>query len=1085
MTQKSVFDLPISAGIYTEQTERGAQGAWRDADKVRFRKGLAEKIGGWVQLSPQFIGTARRLRDWTSLDGQVWTAIGTDKKLYVWQNGNPPQLYDITPLRDSGALSNPFSTTLDSSVVTVTHANHGLNVGDYVRFFNAVTFNNILVSGEYTVANVTTQNTYTIVDEQVANATGTNGGGASVQYEYDIPVGTESVQVAVGYGTGRYGTDRVNGYGTPALEGGVLLVGIRTWTLDNWGEDLLACPRGGPIYWWDKSKGTGARAEALGGDAPEVNEGVIISQRDRHVIALGAYDYFNNRADPLLIRWSSTEDLEDWVPTSSNTSGDLRLYSGSKIVAAVRSRLELVIFTDVSVHTLPFVGGFDVFGLNIVGENVSILGPNCAVPVDSRVFFMAEADFYVYDGIVRTLPCDVRNFVYDNLNVIQKDKIYGGLNREFNECWWFYPSYDPLTWVQQDFSLGLPPGYQIADSSSTQPNLYDDVLFQGDFEGSNGSTTYTEESNYAAVGTFAGATQISTTSPIFDTSSLDLGSAAASEYVRFPIATLDVPDWDGTGRILTGEVTFRLDTLHSSGTKDICLVGDSDFSIFRCGVYRSGGTTRLRAGFSQTGGLSPAVTINAGTDYVVIVESDYTAGAGNGVERTWFGPKGGTISLLETKTGQTAKDPTIMATEFVSFGGSPGLFGTDGVVDHTRITNSTIGRYGTASTVTIDDPYPVVNDPGGPGDVGYVYTFNAAGYTEVAATADNNYEHDYFLINDEPILTPTLSEYAVEVDVNTTHTGGLAGLCFLRTNVTGTVQTDADDCNQWMVELDYTNNLVQIVKKEAAAPAAPDNLGGNTVNFTTLTGSAMAQGEKYIIKVQFSTPQITVWVQRAGVDYQAFQFNMSTAELALFTGGSMGLHMRSAFPNDDNYRFYNLAAGPIGSITAADFDISPIEVNRYVMYNYEEDTWSIGKMVRTAWADRSPQLEKAYAAGVDGYLYQHETGTDDNGAAMPAYIQSFDMEVPQSGEELMHVDQLIPDFLELEGECEVYLTGRKYPQDITRISKGPYTVSPGTRKLSTRIRARQIALRVESVNTGDKWRFGTWRGRAGAHGKRG
>ena len=234
--------------------------------------------------------------------------------------------------------------------------------------------------------------------------------------------------------------------------------------------------------------------------------------------------------------------------------------------------------------------------------------------------------------------------------------------------------------------------------------LYNDVLFQADFEGTHGATAYTEESSYAAVATFNGATQISTTSPLWDTSSGDLGSAAVTEFIEFPIQIGDVADWDGTGRFLTGEVVFRLDTKHTSGTKDIVMVGDSDFQIFRVGVYVSGGDTRLRAGFSTSNGLSPSITLNAGTDYVVIVESDYTPGAGSSIERTWFGPVGGTISLIQTRATETAKNPSAVTRE-IRFGGDTGLFGTDGHVDHTRITNSTVGRYGTASTVTIADPY--------------------------------------------------------------------------------------------------------------------------------------------------------------------------------------------------------------------------------------------------------------------------------------------------------------------------------------------------------------------------------------------
>jgi len=1074
MTQKQIFDLPIGAGQYTEQSERGAQGRWYTMDKVRFRKGLAEKIGGWVKIEPQFVGTARRLRDWTSLDGKMWSAVATDTKLYLWQDN---ELFDITPLRRTVTLAAPFATTNGSNIVTVTDVAHGAQTGDYVTFSGAIAINGILIDGEYQVQAVLTNDTYQLVDDQTANADGSGGGGLSVLAEYQISPGEGSAITATGYGSGPYGAEA---YGT-ARTGSNFVVGIRTWSLDTWGEDLLACPRGGAIYWWDRSGGTSNRATALGGDAPPINEYMIVSQRDRHIIALGAYDYFNNAEDPLLIRWSSTEDLNDWVPTSTNTAGDLRLYSGSKIVAGVRSRLETVIFTDVSVHTLPFVGGFDVFGLNIVGENVSILGPNAAVPIDHRVLFMAESDFYIYDGIVKVLPCDVRNLVYSNLNPQQRDKVYGGLNREFNEVWWFYPSYDTDAWVQTDFSLGLPPGYELANSSTLPVSLYDDVLFQADFEGSNGSTTYTEESSYAAAATFNGATQISTTSPILNTSSGDLGSAAATEYIEFPIQLADVPDWDGTGRFLTYEIIFRLDTLHTFGTKYVMQVGDSDFQLLNMGVYYSGGLYRLRAGFTNSGGLTPVVTLTQGVNYVVIVEGDYTAGAGNGVERVWFGPQAGTVSLIDTTTSLTAKDPTGVTRE-IRFGGSAGLFGTDATVDHVRITNSTTGRYGTASTVTIDDPYELTGGGGGPGDIGYTYAFESGGFTECVASADNNYEHDYFLINDEPILSPTESEYAVEIDVNPSNppSVGRAGLCFLRTDLTGTGETDADDCQQLMFELNYNDNRVEIWKKTSAGVAAPTNQGSNTLDFTTLTGSAMVTGQKYVLTVQYDAPTLTAYVD--GV--QAFQFNLDATEQVQFASGTAGLHQAPGV-NNDLYRFYNFAAGPVGVLTAADFDISPVEVNRYVLYNYEEGSWATGNLTRTAWADRSPLLEKPYAAGTDGYLYQHETGADDDGAAMQSYVESFDMEIPNAGEELMHIDQLIPDFLRLEGDVDVYLKGRKYPQATTQTVKGPYPVANGTRKISTRIRARQVAIRVESNDTGDKWRFGTWRGRAGAHGRRG
>lgn len=832
MVQKAIFQLPIGAGLYTEESERGAVGKWFKADKVRFRKGLAEKIGGWTQLQPQFIGTCRRLKDWSSLDAKRWSAVATDIKLYLWQDGT---LYDITPVRRTVTLTAPFTTENSPSLnVTVLDTAHGAQNGDYVRFSGAIVgaSSGILVDGEYQITSIVDPNSYTITVSSAATGPGASGEGGTPEAEYDISAGAASAVTATGYGTGPYGRE---GYGN-ARTGSTLVLGIRTWSLDTWGEDLLACPNGGAIYWWDRSKGTGVRAVALGGDAPPNSEYMIISQRDRHVIALGAFDFFNNAFDPMLIRWSSTEDLNDWVPTATNTSGDLRLYSGSKIVTGVRSRLETVIFTDISVHTLPFVGGFDVFGLNIVGENVSILGPNCAVPVDHRVLFMGEADFYMYDGIVRTITCDVRNFVYDNLNTAQVAKVYGGLNREFNEVWWFYPSYDPEAWVQQDFSLGLPSGYKLETVS--------------------------------------------------------------------------------------------------------------------------------------TGATLP-----------------------------------------------------------------------------------------------------------------YSYAFNSGGYTEMIATANSGYMFDYTLNPPEPIITPLEAEYAVEFDVHP-NAGGFVGLgiAFLKQDIVGTINTSADDESGFFVEFGQGTDTISMNKVNPAGTLGQTDNGGIPVSFTTVTGAAMAKEQKYIVTVQVDTPRIRVWVD----SNLAFDFNMSAQELLDHTGGTFGFHVRNVgLTANDEARFYNLAAGPIGVLTAIDFDISPIEVNRYVAFNYEEGSWVTGKMARTAWADRSPLLQKPYAANTDGFLYQHETGTDDNGAAMPAFIESYDMEIPNAGEELMHVDQLIPDFLTLEGSINTYLTGKKYPGVLTRQEKGPYVVIPGTRKLSTRMRARQISIKVESTGTGDKWRMGHWRGRAGPHGKRG
>lgn len=824
MTQKQIINLPIRAGVYTEQTERGAEGFWYSADKVRFRKGLPEKLGGWVQKAPLFQGICRRIHDWTSLDGKFWTAIATELKLYLWQNGS---LHDITPIRAAGTLSNPFDTTNASTTVTVNHTAHGGQVDDFVRFDNATAVGGITIDGEYQIVTADVDS-YTITHSDAATAT-VSGGGGTVQYEYDISVGSSTALTATGFSTGPFGRE---GYGN-ARTGSQIVVALRTWALDNWGEDLLASFAGGAIYWWDRTRGASSRAVLIE-NAPQVNQYMIISQQDRHVFALGAYDAFNEVVDPLLIRWNSTEDLNDWVPEDTNTAGDIRIYRGSKIVTGIRSRLETLVFTDISVHTIAGFGN-GIFGQNTVGENVAIVGPNAAVAIDHRVLFMADADFYIYDGIVRVLPCTVRNFVYENLNNAQKDKVYAGTNKMFNEVWWFYPSRDPNAWVQQDFTLGLPSGYSTATAS-----------------------------------------------------------------------------------------------------------------------------------------------------------------------------EGGTI--------------------------------------------------------------------------GYSYTFNAAGYLIPAGTAANGYEHDFVLTNDEPLLTPLEAEYAVELDISPDYNGGpkYAGLCFLRTDISGTVDTNADDAQQFMVELDFTNDAIRVRKKGADGTlAAPDNEATNSVDVSTLTGDALVEDQKYVIKAKVDNPNVKVYLD----DVLAFDFDLSAAELLVYTGGSAGLHVAANADSDDSYRFYNFAASPLDVITASGFDISPTEVNRYVAYNYEEGTWTTGKLARTAWHDKSPVLEKPYGTGTDGFIYQHETGVDADSAAMACSLESFDLEIG-AGEALMHVDQLIPDPLILQGSISVSVTGKKYPGDQDRISKGPYPVIPGTRKVSTRFRARQGAIKVESSDLGDKWRMGHWRVRAGAHGKR-
>lgn len=1107
MTQKQLFDLPFGPGQYTEQSERGAKGRWYSMDKVRFRAGLAEKIGGWTKLQPQFLGICRRLRDWSSLDAKRWTAIGTDTKLYVWQDGT---LYDITPVRRTVTLTAPFTTQNAPSLsVTVHDVNHGAQAGDYVRIENATVggSSGILVDGEYQVVSVTDTDNFVITVTSAATGPGSSGEGGSPTFRYDISAGASSAIAATGYGTGPYGRE---GYGT-ARTGSTLVLGIRTWSLDTWGEDLLASPRGGAIYWWDRSKGTGSRAEKLGGDSPQVNQYMVVSQRDRHVIALGAYDYFNNAVDPMLIRWCSTEDLNDWVPTATNTAGDLRLYSGSKIVAGVRSRLETVIFTDVSVHTLPYVGGYDVFGLNVVGENVSILGPNAAVPIDARVIFMAESDFYIYDGIVRVIPCDVRNFVYDNLNTLQRDKVYGGLNREFNEVWFFYPSYEVNGWLQTDLSLGLPQEYQVAQSSElTGDDLIADVVFMlkpsladGNVYGTN--EIYDKIRNVYGIGQGTSTFQSGLTPSGDSAMEPDLYGASAGFY--FAGVTADHTAWSITNNDpICIEAFIKLMGFTVNDTDQIIIsrrttsAGQWAIGI----IYDTAlGAHRMKAWIGSN--LITTVTI---PETLIDYDWYHIAFQYHPAANASYFCFNGTI-INARYTNKLSQNPT--ETGLPIHVGVRSTDGTDvnladdfrGQIDAVRITKGVRYTGATSSSYTIPSgAYPeVAIPPGTDGDIGYSVSFNSGGYTEITTTANNGYEYDYYLVNPSVILTPRSAEYAVEFSFNPDFTYGDisfpergVGLVFLRNEISGTAETASDDASGIYAEINNSAGSSQGTFDwfKKGADGVKDWLDANPfpVDVDAVLGAGITNDTKYILSVRVDDDVLTAYIN--GIFLSTV--TLSPAESAFYVDGSFGIHIAEHVgetffgvyaPATSIAKFYNLATTPLDVITSSGFDISPVEVNRYVIFNYEEGSWATGTMSRTAWADRSPLLEKPYAAGVDGYLYKHETGTDDDGAAMPSFLQSFDMEVPESGEQLMHVDQLVPDFLTLEGSVDIYLSGKKYPQDTNRISKGPYTVINGTRKVSTRIRARQIAIRVESNDIGDKWRMGTLRGRAGPHGKRG
>lgn len=452
----ALFDLQIMPGVYRENTARGARSRWYYADKVRFAAGLPEKIGGWSrQTGGPVTGVARNTHDWVSLDSQKWIAVGTEKKLYLWQSG---VFYDITPLRrastgtvspfNQSPLTNPFTTTNLLAVVVVTHASHGAIDGDRVRFYNATAVGGITISGEYAIT-VTGTDTYTITHGSAATSSATGGG--TVNFEYDIGVTSNGL----GWGAGTWGSGT---WGTPRTSTN-LIVRTRLWSLDNWGEDLIASPRGGAIYTWDRTGGPSVRATIISG-APSQNNRVLVSRQDRHLISLGSHD--GSAFDPLLIRWSDTEDYNTWTPTLTNQAGDKRLDSGSEIVTGVHSRDETLIYTDTSAHLMRYDGAPFVFAFANIAGNVPIMGPNAIAEASGIVFGMGVGSFYVYDGTLRPLDCDVHSYVFDNFNFAKKDIVCSGVRAKFSEAWWAYPSsgssecdrYVAFNWLEGHWTIG-------------------------------------------------------------------------------------------------------------------------------------------------------------------------------------------------------------------------------------------------------------------------------------------------------------------------------------------------------------------------------------------------------------------------------------------------------------------------------------------------------------------------------------------------------------------------------------------------------------------------------------------------------
>lgn len=432
--------LTLKAGVNRENTRYTNENGWYESEKVRFRQGTPEKIGGWTRISASsYLGTCRSLWNWTSVGGANYLGVGTNLKFYIERAG----VYnDVTPVRETVLLSNPFTAVTVSpfsTTITVVSTAHGCVTGDFVTFSGAVSLGGNITAAvlnrEYQVT-VLDGNTFTFTATAISTAADTGHGGTAVIAQYQINIGSAVTTPTFGWGSGGWGTGPY-GVGTTST------TSIRLWSQSNFGENLVFGYRGGPIYYWTTAGGLTTRAtlasDIVGSsDVPVIQNYLLVSDASRFVFAFGANDYGSTAQVPMLVRWSDQESVSNWTPSATNQAGSVLLSHGSSVVTALQTRQEILVFTDSSLYSLQYVGPPAVWQTQLMGDNVSIAGQNCAAVASGVTYWMGVDKFYKYDGRVQTLRCDLRQFIYGDINLEQSDLFFAGTNEGFNEVWFFY-----------------------------------------------------------------------------------------------------------------------------------------------------------------------------------------------------------------------------------------------------------------------------------------------------------------------------------------------------------------------------------------------------------------------------------------------------------------------------------------------------------------------------------------------------------------------------------------------------------------------------------------------------------------------
>ena len=510
-------------GIMREGTDYDNEGGWFDGNLVRFKSGRAEKIGGWRKdTTNSFVGTCRELSSWVALDGTKYLGLGTSKKYYI-QDGD--EYYDITPIRlTTGANEISFSAVNGSNILTVTDTAHGAAQGDFVTYSGCVSLGGLIVATalnqEYEIATITDTNVYTILakdaagDSLLANASDSGNGQGTIIGNYQINIGLDVYVQSTGWGAGLWGAATWGSATSLSFANQ-----LRLWSADNFGQDLVSCPRNGGIFYWTKTDGLTTRSVLLSSKAganqvPTVGLQTIVSEKDRHLIVLGADDLSGTARtgviDPMLIAFSDQENPLEFEPRTTNTAGSIRLSEGSIIIGSVKARQEILVWTDTALYSMQFIGPPFTFGINLINGNTGLIAPNAAITSPAGVYWMGYDSFYVYNGSVQKIPCTVLSYVYDNLNVGQAFKTVAFTNNRFNEVGWFYPSsssseidrYVAYNYAEQSWTYGelsrtawLDTG-TVSYPRATSNNYLYEHEFGYDNDGSPMTNVFIESSDF-------------------------------------------------------------------------------------------------------------------------------------------------------------------------------------------------------------------------------------------------------------------------------------------------------------------------------------------------------------------------------------------------------------------------------------------------------------------------------------------------------------------------------------------------------------------------------------------------------------